>query len=365
MMAFLRRLFVPFMGVFLASVTLMLFLWLHFLRTPVIYNDEGVHYTVQEGASLHSVIHELYLLDVIQQPLFFRILVDAHYNVHTLKAGEYFFPKGTTPSRLLKQITSGTGMVYHEFTVVAGWTFHHLRDTLRRDTSLKHESASLSDQDIMTQLGHPGMNPEGMFFPDTYFFVRGTSDMAVLRQAFSKMEKILEKAWQGREHGLPFKTPLEALTAASLIEKETALAYERPLIAGVIINRLNKNMLLQIDPTVIYAAGSGFDGTIHRRDLKRVSPYNTYVTKGLPPTPIGIPGLESINAVMHPVHHEYFYFVAKNFNMDGPHRFSSTLEEHYQAIGRAKKRKSRMEFFNNALILHYFTRKVMPGLYSS
>jgi len=364
MMAFLRRMFAPFVGVFLASVTLLLFLWVHFLKTSVIYRDEGVRYTVQEGASLHSVIHELYLLDVIRQPLFFRVLVDSRFNVHSLKAGEYFFPKGTTPARLLTQITTGTGMVYHEFTVVAGWTFHRLRDTLRRDTNLKHESNALSDREIMTQLGHPEMNPEGMFFPDTYFFVRGTSDMVVFRQAFAKMEKVLDKAWRGRESGLPFNTPQEALTAASLIEKETALGYERPMIAGVIINRLNKNMLLQIDPTVIYAAGASFDGTIHRKDLLRKSPYNTYVTKGLPPTPIGIPGLESINAVMHPVHHDYYYFVAKNFNMDGPHRFSTTLQEHYQAIGRAKRKKSRMEFFNNALIWHYFGRKVLPGIYS-
>ena len=360
---FWRRLLGSLLGVALASAALIIFTWVHFLRTPLVYNEQGIRYVVQEGATLHSVVHELYLLDVIKQPFLFNLLVDTEHDQHKLKAGEYIFPKGTTPRKLLAQITTGSGMVYHEFTVIAGWTFQRLRRELLKDPDLKHDTARMSNAGIMAALGHSELKPEGMFFPDTYLFVRGTSDMVVLQKAFARMQKKLDEAWEKRDRDLYFTTPYEALIAASLIEKETALRYERPIIAGVLVNRLRKGMLLQIDPTVIYAAGPNFGGTIRRADLLRKNPYNTYVTKGLPPTPISIPGMESIEAVMHPIHHDYYYFVAKNYDNDGPHRFSATLKEHYQAVSRAKRRKSHMEFFNNDLIWHYISREVLPGIY--
>ncbi len=360
-----HRLLLVIVGFLLAVCFGALVSWIHFLSTPLINRDEGVHYSVAEGTSLRAVIHDLYLLDIIKHPLFFRLLAYLRHDQHLLKSGEYFFPKGTRPSGLLTQITTGSGMVYHGFTIVAGWSFHHLRHALNRHADLKHVSASLSDQQIMERLGAPpGMSPEGWFFPDTYLFVKGTSDLVVLGKAYQSMQKNLASAWADRESGLPFANSYEALTAASLIEKETGINHERAMIAGVIVNRLNKNMLLQIDPTVIYAAGSHFSGTIHRKDLLRKSPWNTYVTKGLPPTPIAMPAMESITAVMHPVHHNYYYYVAGNYDMSGSHRFSTTLKEHYAAVARAKRRHSHTEYFNNALMRYYFSRAVLPDIYN-
>lgn len=354
-----RRTLVIFAGL----VCVFCFLWINFLRTPLVTQEDGIRYTVQENATLRSVIHELYLLDIIKKPVFFRLLARGYGSSHALKSGEYLFQKGTTPDHLLDQIMTGRGMVQHEFTIVAGWSFAHLRRALLADANLKHISKSMDTNALMEALGATHPDPEGAFFPDTYFFVRGTSDLVILHEAFLRMQKKLHAAWEGRETGLPFKTPLEALTAASLIEKETGINHERPLIAGVIVNRLEKNMLLQIDPTVIYAAGTHFSGTIRRTDLLRKSPYNTYVTRGLPPGPISIPGMASILAVMHPEHHRYYYFVAKNYNLEGEHRFSGTLQEHYSAIARARRGHSRLEFFNDSLIWHYFSRQVLPGIY--
>ncbi|MDX1901940.1 MAG: endolytic transglycosylase MltG [Gammaproteobacteria bacterium] len=338
--------------------------WVQFLHRPLVVRDEGFRYEVREGTSIHAVVHDLYLLDIIKHPYFFNLLIWLRGDRHNLKAGEYLFPKGITASRLLTQITSGSGMVYHEFTLIAGWDFGRVRRMLAADPNLKHTSEKMSDAEIMQSLDHPELKPEGWFFPDTYYFVRGTSDLVVLKQAFTRMQKILMNAWDDRASDLPYYTPQDALTVASLVEKETSIPHERPIIAGVIVNRLRKGMLLQIDPTVIYAAGSNFHGTIHRSDLLRKSPYNTYVTKGLPPTPIAMPGGTSILAAMHPLHHDYLYFVAENYDMNGPHRFSATLEEHYSAIARAKHGKSTLEFFNNDLIQHYFWRTLLlPGIF--
>ncbi len=337
--------------------------WVVFLRTPLVKVDQGVRYTVADGASINSVIHDLYLLDIIKHPRFFELLVFLRHDRHQLKAGEYLFPKGLRPNALLTQITSGSGMLFHSFSIVAGWNFAHLRRALNNDSDFTHTSETLSNVKIMQRLGAPTLNPEGWFFPDTYLFVKGTSDMVILKKAFKLMQKNLQSAWHGREAGLPFSTPAQALTAASLVEKETSLANERPIIAGVLINRLRKNMLLQFDPTVIYAAGTHFNGTITRENLLHKSPYNTYVTKGLPPTPIAIPGLNSILAVMHPAHHNYLYFVAKNYDMNGPSRFSATWAEQKKAIARAKQGRSHTEFFNDDVVRYHLSRQFLPLIF--
>jgi len=359
-----HRIFLACIAVLLAVCLSVVFAWVHFLRHSLVTRDEGYRYDVPAGATVSTVVHDLYLLDVIRHPIFFKWLIWLHGDNHELKAGEYLFPKGTTPPKLLYQIMTGTGMVYHSFTVVAGWSFDHVRHALENDPNIKHTIGSLNDTDIMQQLGGPQLKPEGWLYPDTYYFVRGTSDLVILRQAYHRMQKFINNEWQNRELGLPYSSEEDALTVASLIEKETGVEFERPIIAGVIINRLNKGMLLQIDPTVIYAAGSHFDGTIHRTDILRKSPYNTYMTQGLPPTPIAMPSIQSIHAALHPEHHKYLYFVAKNYDMNGSHRFSETFAEHEKAIAQAKRKHSHYQFFNNALIEHYFWRYVLSGIYN-
>ena len=188
---------------------------------------------------------------------------------HELKAGEYLFPKGMTPSEMLDQITTGTGLVYHPFTIVAGWNFRHLLRALAQEPNLLHTTASLSNSAIMARIGHPDVNPEGLFFPDTYFFIKGSSDIALLKRAYQLMQVKMDEAWQHRAPDLPYTNVYQAVVAASLIEKETGIDQERAWIAGVIINRLGKNMLLQIDPTVIYDVGKRLDGKIYRADLLR------------------------------------------------------------------------------------------------
>lgn len=327
--------------------------WLKFIFTPVITDEHGYQYTIQPGNSIKTVTADLYYKNIISNRMMFNLLVALRKGGHDIKAGEYLFPKGTTPLKLLNQIVTGSGLVYHQFTIVPGWNMRQLRSALEKESHLSHTVQSLSDAQLMNQLGHPELKPEGQFFPDTYFYAGGSSDLILLKRSFKAMQTKLATAWDGREGGLPFHNSYEVLTAASMIEKETEYDEERPIIAGVIINRLNKNMLLQIDPTVIYGLGTRFNGTIYKRDLLEHTAYNTYVIKGLPPTPISMPGLESIMAVVHPAHHDYLYFVAKH-GKDGPHQFSPTLSAHYAAVAVAKRLQA--EFFNYKLTRYYLLK---------
>lgn len=328
-----------------------LLLWVYFIFTPIITTEQGYHYTVPSGASMHSVVLDLYSLNIIKFPRFFNVLVAIKGNKKDLKAGEYLFAKGTTPYHLLYQITTGTGMIYYSFTIIDGWTFKQLRQALLHEDKLRHLSADLSDKDIMQHLQHPEMNPEGEFFPDTYYFSNGSSDLALLKRAFRTMQHKLALAWQERDADLPFQTPKEALIAASLVEKEAYLEQEKPIIAGVLINRLKNNMLLQIDPTVIYAMGATYKGKLHKEDLLFKNPYNTYLNKGLPPSPIAMPNFQSIKAIMHPEHHDFYYYVAKG---DGTHQFSKTLRQHELAIMHAKS--YHPAFFNFDLTRYYLLK---------
>ncbi|EKD73484.1 MAG: hypothetical protein ACD_45C00303G0006 [uncultured bacterium] len=359
-----HRVLIAIVTIILMVCAWFLITWVSFLRSPIIFNEQGMEYVVPEGASIRLVVHDLYLLNVIKRPVFFNLLVYLRGDKHELKAGEYLFPKGTTPVSLLTQITTGSGMVYHTFTIVAGWSFHTLRGALEKDPNLRHASASMSNAAIMDYLGHPELKPEGWFFPDTYYFVKGSSDLVLLKRAFQMMQRKLNDAWKKRDSDLPYQTQQEVLTVASLIEKETGVDRERSMIAGVIVNRLRKDMLLQIDSSVIYGVEPHFTGVIRRKDLLSKNPYNTYVNKGLPPTPIAMPGMESIEAALHPKRHNYYYFVAKNYDPDGGHQFSTTLAEHYKAVANAKRKHSRNEFFNDNLIRAYFLKLVLPKIYN-
>jgi UPF0755 protein len=327
--------------------------WRSFLTTPIIVT-EGVRYTVHPGSSYKVVSAELHQQHILKHPVLFNVLFRVRNDTHHLKAGEYAFAAGLTPGKMIDQIVQGTGMVYHAFTIVPGMNFHQVRESLSKDSSLTHTTQNLSDADIMNKLGLPNIHPEGRFFPDTYYFVAGTPDWVLLKRSYTEMQRKLLKSWDERAQGLPFKTPYDALIAASIIEKEAYYQDELPIMAGVMVNRLRRGILLQFDPTVIYGAGEHYNGTIHKSELRAVdNPYNTYMHKGLPPTPISMPGRLAIDAVMHPTENNYLYFVARG---DGAHQFSTTLAQHYVAVNTAKK--MRTWYFNTALVKQYLIKSL-------
>jgi UPF0755 protein len=324
-------------------------IWENFLVTPIVTANEGYQYTVQTGASYKTVTADLDRLHIITHPYLFTLLFQKRGDMRHLKAGEYLFPAGTTPNKLIDQIVNGTGMVYHSFTIVPGMNFMQLRQALDKNRHLNHATQKLTDAAIMQKLNMPGAFPEGMFYPNTYYFVENAPDLIVLKRAHAAMQDKLMKAWNKRAAGLPFTTPYQALIAASIIEKEATVAAELPIIAGVMMNRLRQNILLQFDPTVIYGVWAHYNGVIHRSDLEADNSYNTYIHKGLPPTPISMPDIHAIEAVMHPDANNYLYFVARG---DGStHQFSRTLEEHNAAV--AASRKFHPWFFNYVLVKEY------------
>lgn len=326
-------------------------MWVKFLYTPVITDETGYVYTVQPGASVASVTEDLYFNNVISNRLFFKLLIRWHGYTKGLKAAEYRFSKGSTPSSILTQMYTGRGVVYHAFTLIPGWTFKDLRAAMGEDHSLQNTSYNLTDSEVMARLGFPELNPEGQFYPDTYYFTAGSNDLSILKRALMIMQNKLAMEWLKRAPDLQLKTAEEALIVASLIEKEAYLNSERPLIASVIMNRLRKNMLLQIDPTVIYGLGAQYTGKLHKDDLSFHSPYNTYINKGLPPTPIAMPSLASLMAALHPADTDYLYFVARG---DGSHKFSTNLNDHNAAVFSANH--IPYEFFNVTLLKNYLQK---------
>jgi len=253
-----------------------------------------------------------------------------------IRAGEYDVPAGTTPRGLLALLESGA-VVRRSVTVVEGWTFADLRRALERAPGLEQTLAGRDDPDVMEVLGESGLAPEGLFFPDTYLYERGATDLSVLRQARARMQRELDAAWQKRAADLPLEDPYQALILASIVEKETALAAERPRIAGVFTERLRIGMRLQTDPSVIYGLGDAYDGNLRKTDLLSDGPYNTYTRAGLPPTPIALPGQQALMAAVRPDERDELYFVATGLP-DGSHEFSRTLAEHERAVARYLQR---------------------------
>lgn len=299
-----------------------------FGSTPIHVPDEGLSYTIAPGTSLRAIAADLGQRGVIDKPYLLVLLAYLHGEAHAIKAGEYALTPGLRPDGLLALFASGKVM-QHAFTLVEGTTFRQLRAAVAQDAVLLHTLQNVDDQQLMTRLGLPGMAPEGWFYPDTYYFPRGTSDFDFLKRALRAMQKHLESEWNQRAPGLPYQAPYQALIMASIIEKETAVPAERPQIAGVFVRRLLRGMPLQTDPTVIYGLGAGYDGNIRRRDLTADGPYNTYLRVGLPPTPIAQPGSASLHAALHPAAGDSLYFVARG---DGSHQFSASLAEHNKAV---------------------------------
>jgi UPF0755 protein len=315
--------------------------WSHrWLQTPIATLTEPTVFEVPKGASLRTVASALNDSKLLDQPLVFTAWARITRRDHSLKAGEYQLTPGLTPKGLLELLNSGQ-VLLHSVTFIEGSTFADIRKLLAQSPDVRGEYASRSPEEIMQALGQPDLHPEGQFFPDTYRFARNTTDIELLGMAFRRMQQELNAAWASRAKDLPLAGPYEALILASIVEKETALDTERPQIAGVFIERLRRGMRLQTDPTVIYGMMSAYDGNIRRADLLRDTPYNTYTRAGLPPTPIALPGLDSIRAAVNPASNGALFFVATG-NGDGSHYFSRTLAEHNAAVKRyLQKLRSR------------------------
>ncbi|MFQ5936097.1 MAG: endolytic transglycosylase MltG [Acidiferrobacterales bacterium] len=285
-------------------------------------------HVVNPGTPLRTFARELYREGLL--PDRYSLIMLAYLRGHSrrLKAGEYRFAKGITQYELLDQVVAGR-VIEYPLALIEGWTFEQFLHAIREAPKMTSTLSDLGQQEIMARLGHPDLHPEGQFFPDTYYYSAGTTDLALLRRAFERMQTRLQGEWEGRAPELPLDTPYQALTLASIVEKETGHAGERRLVAGVFLNRLRIGMRLQSDPTVIYGMGSTFDGNLRRRDLERDSPYSTYTRRGLPPTPIAMPGGDALHAVLHPEETDALYFVARG---DGTHHFSETLQQHNEAV---------------------------------
>jgi UPF0755 protein len=299
-----------------------------FINKTLNIPEEGVSYNLRPGMTVRSLAQDLKQRGILDKPVLLRFVARWQGQASKLKAGEYYLPAGTTPPQLL-EILSSSQVVQYALTIIEGWTFDQMMAAVRRDPVLEHSLKDVANDQVMQHLGLGDLHPEGRFYPDTYHFPRGTTDVAFLKRAYKSMESVLEQAWQQRKKDLPLKDPYEALILASIIERETGIPEERGRIAGVFTRRLARGMLLQTDPTVIYGMGERYDGNIRKRDLTRDTPYNTYLHKGLTPTPIAMPSGAAIQAALNPQEGNSLYFVATG---DGGHYFSSTLEEHNKAV---------------------------------
>jgi len=254
-----------------------------------------------------------------------------------IRAGSYEIARGATPFQLMQKMVQGDETLEHA-RLIDGWTFRQWRGELAKAKALKPVTAGWTDAQVMESLGAPGVSPEGRFFPDTYAYSKGVSDLTVMRRAYQAMQRKLAQAWEDRSPDSPLKSPDQALVLASIVEKETGVAADRGMVAGVFSNRLRIGMPLQTDPSVIYGLGDQFDGTLHKRDLQADTPYNTYVRPGLPPTPISMPGLASLRAAVRPDPTKALYFVARG---DGSSHFSESLAEHNRAVDMYQRAASR------------------------
>ncbi|WP_266158424.1 endolytic transglycosylase MltG [Dyella silvatica] len=300
-----------------------------FARTPLNVTTANESIDVARGNSLKDIVRMLRERGLsAASPLYWRLLAEQMHAVGKLHAGEYALNSGMTPRDLIANMTAGK-VLQRNFTIVDGWSVRDLRQALTQAEHLRQDGADLDEEALMQKIGAPGEAAEGRFLPETYAYVKGDSDLDILKRAHAAMSKTLDSLWPERDKSLPLATPYDALILASIVEKETGRADERARIAGVFIRRLNMHMLLQTDPTVIYGMGDRYAGNIHRSDLTTDTPYNTYTRTGLPPTPIALPGKPALWAAMHPAAGDELYFVARG---DGGHVFSRTLEEHNRHV---------------------------------
>ncbi|OYD48788.1 aminodeoxychorismate lyase [Acidovorax kalamii] len=304
--------------------------WLH---QPLDLGPEPLELAIEPGTTPRGVARDVVAAGVKTDARLLYAWFRVSGQDRAIKAGNYEIPPGTTPISLLQKLARGEEAL-RALTLVEGWNWRQVRQALAKEEQLKRDSATLTDEALMAQLGRPGVAPEGRFFPDTYTYAKGSSDIALLRRAMHAMDRRLEAAWAQRATDTPLKSADEALILASIVEKETGKASDRGQIAGVFVNRLRVGMLLQTDPTVIYGLGEKFDGNLRKRDLQTDTPWNTYTRPGLPPTPIAMPGKAALLAAVQPEATRALYFVAKG---DGSSHFSASLEEHNRAVNRYQR----------------------------
>ena len=308
-----------------------------FLNTAMEIPGDSVVFEIPAGAAFATISRDLAGRGFIEHADWFRWYARLTGQAGSVRAGEYLVDAGTTPRQLLQIFLAGDLQLY-SFAIIEGWTFRELVAALAANDTLE---ADLEFEDwpaILESFGGGERHPEGLFLPETYRYPKGTTGVDILRQSYTLMQKTLAEEWQGRAENLPITSPYATLILASIVEKETALASERPRIAGVFTRRLEKNMRLQTDPTVIYGIGVAFDGNLTRRDLRADTPYNTYTRRGLPPTPIALPGRAAINAALHPAAGTELFFVASGLG-DGSHQFSDTKAEHDIAVQEFLRRR--------------------------
>lgn len=319
------------LGVVAAAAAAGGFAW--WAQQPVITEEPAIEFTISKGSGAGAASQQMAAAGVPVQPMLFAILARVTGKSSQLKAGTYELKPGTTPLRLIDQLVRGE-FAQESLTIIEGWTFRQMRQAVASHQGLKHDTAELSDRELMARINPDFKDPEGLFFPDTYLFAKGSSELAIFRQAHSMLMKRLADAWEKRAPDLPYKSPYEALTMASIVEKETGDKSERGMIAAVFVNRLKQGMLLQTDPTVIYGMGPRFDGNIRKKDLETDTPYNTYLRTGLPPTPISLPGVASLMAAMAPAKSGALYFVSRG---NGTSQFSDNLTDHNRAVNKYQR----------------------------
>jgi len=308
-----------------------------YLGSPVRIGKYPVEVEIPRGAGFRTALEQLEKSGIAMRRYEFELLARALGKERDIKAGSYEILQPLTPLELLQKLTRGD-VTQAEVRLLEGWTFAQFRAALDASPHLRHDTKGMSDADILARLNAAETHPEGLFFPDTYLFGKGASDLAVLRRSHRAMARHLKEEWEARDKSLPYRSPYEALVMASIIEKETGQAGERDMIGGVLVNRLRIGMRLQVDPTIIYGLGAAFDGNLKRSHLAEDGPYNTYTRAGLPPTPIAMPGLASLRAALRPGKTDAMYYVSRN---DGSSHFSRTLEEHNRAVARYQLRGAR------------------------
>ncbi len=304
------------------------------LNQPLALEAASEDLSVEPGTSARGVAQVVSQSGIRVSPTLLYAWFRLSGEARQIKAGSYEVEQGTTPRGLLRKLVRGEEAL-RTLTLVEGWNFRQVREALSRAEQLAPDTAALSDEAIMEKLGRPGVAPEGRFYPDTYSYAKGSSDLKVLARAKRAMDRRLQAVWALRAAESPLKTADEALVLASIIEKETGQAKDRPMIAAVFANRLRMGMMLQTDPTVIYGLGTRFDGNLRKKDLQADTPWNTYTRAGLPPTPIAMPGKEALLSAVAPARTTALYFVARG---DGTSQFSTSLEEHNRAVNKYQRR---------------------------
>lgn len=307
-----------------------------FANTPLTLPSQSpgpLDFSVPPGLALRAISRQMADAGLGFSPWQFTLLARLAGKSAAIKAGSYEAEPGITPWQLLKKLTRGD-VSQAEIVFVEGSTFRQMRAVLDAHMAVRHDTTGMRNQEILTRIGATERHPEGLFFPDTYLFAKNASDLDILKRAYHAMQRQLDNEWANRDVDVPFAKPYEALIMASIIEKETGRAADRALISSVFSNRLRAGMLLQTDPAVIYGVGEQYDGNLRKRNLLADTPYNTYTRTGLPPTPIAMPGLASIQAALHPQQSDNFYFVARG---DGTSKFSRNLDEHNRAVAKYQK----------------------------